>query len=489
MSIWNKYCIKKINESLKEEKHVDVLIIGAGMTGLNTAYYLKDFKNIAVVEANEVGYGVTLGSTAKINYLQSGIYRKISMLRTEVVASRYLKSQKYAVGQIKEIIESENIDCSFRKVPSFIFAHDEEEVDKVKKEVTFLLSNGVDIKRKELPKNICAFDSYMVEDTYIFNPIKYLKGLKNILEKNNVSIYEKTKILKIDKCDDQYVCYTEFAKIYAKSVVVASQYPYFTMPFMLPLKSYCEKSYMIVSRVKKDGLFTCINTQNPIYSCRFYEDGNDIYQISLSESHNIAFKSNDKYHFEQVQKRFNLKNSDIVLKYSNTDIITPDGLPYIGEIKENLYVACGFNTWGMTNSVLAANIISDDILNVNNEFSKLFNPKRVNLAHIFYLPYIMFSQAKSYIGSKLVRNKDWYSSRVFNMQEKGVSYGVYFDEVGGMHKVINKCPHLGCSLIFNETEKTWDCPCHSSRFDVDGKCIKGPSNYDISVKEKSTRKE
>ena len=119
----------------------------------------------------------------------------------------------------------------------------------------------------------------------------------------------------------------------------------------------------------------------------------------------------------------------------------------------------------MTNSVLAALIISDMIKGLENEYIEVFNPNRFNIANIVKLPYILASQTKSYLGPKINKNKIWYK-----------------DKKGIKHIIHNKCPHFGCSLIFNEKELTWDCPCHSSRFDIDGKCIKGPSNYDISYK-------
>ena len=161
--------------------------------------------------------------------------------------------------------------------------------------------------------------------------------------------------------------------------------------------------------------------------------------------------------------------------------MTTDRMPYIGKLKDNMYIACGYNTWGMTNGVLASKIISDLVMGIENKYTKLFNPMRFNLSNITSMPYILFSQTKSFLGTKLNKNKDWYN-RVKFYKKNGKNLATYKDKNGFNHTVYNKCPHLGCSLIFNEEEKTWDCPCHSSRFDIDGNCIKGPSNYDISYK-------
>ena len=480
MSIWNKEKLNTKNEVLDKDIDVDILIIGAGMTGMTTAYYLKD-KNICVVEASTIGQGVTLNSTAKINYFQQRIYTKIASLTSIDKASNYLKSQIYAIENIKKIIEDERIDCDFERVPSYVFANTENEVEPLEKEVKFLRSSGIKVEEKNLPFKITSYRSYFVNDTYIFNPIKYLQGLYNIISKK-VHIYEKTKIIKIEKCDGYYLCSGTNHHIKAKRVVLASHYPYFNFPFLLLLKSSIEKSYIVVSKVKEDKKYTCISSNNPTYSCRFYNDGKNVYQISLAESHNTSIKQNDLYHFKRVKEIFKLKEEDIVDKYSNTDIITSDSMPYIGELKENMYIGVGYNTWGMTNSILAAKIISDLILNNKNKFSNTFNPCRFNLSNIIKFPYILGSSAKSFLGPKLNKNKPWYPNSISFYHENGKSLACYKDKDGIKHIIHNKCPHFGCSMIFNEKELTWDCPCHSSRFDIDGKCIKGPSNYDISYK-------
>jgi glycine/D-amino acid oxidase-like deaminating enzyme/nitrite reductase/ring-hydroxylating ferredoxin subunit len=477
MSIWSIEEIKTKEEKLDKNIEVDILVIGAGMTGMTTAYYLKD-KNICVVDANKVGHGVTLNTTAKITYFQERIYTKIINSTNKINAINYLKSQRYAIDNIKNIIEKEKIDCNFKQVPSFVFANTKTEIEPLNIEAYFLKLNGIKIEEKDLPNKITNYKSYCVNDTYIFNPIKYLQGLYNILS-NNIHIYEDTKIVKIEKINNYYLCSGINYHIKAKKVVLACHYPYFIYPFLLPLKSSIEKSYIIVSKVKEDKNFTCISSSKPTYSCRYYSDKDNIYQISLSESHNTSVKQDDTYHFNRVKEIFNLKDEDIVMSYSNTDIMTVDYMPFIGKLKNNMYIGLGYNTWGMTNSVLAAKIISDMILNKENEYSKIFNPNRFNLSNIIKLPFILASQTKSFLGPKLNKNKSWYSSKITFDKD----LAIYEDNNGKKHIIHNKCPHFGCSLIFNEKELTWDCPCHSSRFDIDGKCIKGPSNYDISFKE------
>ena len=133
---------------------------------------------------------------------------------------------------------------------------------------------------------------------------------------------------------------------------------------------------------------------------------------------------------------------------------------------------------------MGGKILSDIVLEKNNKYIDLFNPKRgINSSNIIKFPVSMVSNMKSFIGSKINKNKSWYSDKVSFEKRNGKNIGIYVDDKNKEHVVYNKCPHLGCSLEFNEIEKTWDCPCHGSRFDIDGKCINGPSNYNINYKD------
>ena len=480
MSIWT---INEENRNIKQldkDMIVDILIIGGGITGLTTAYYLKN-KNICVVDANKIGYGVTKNSTAKINYLQQNIYSKIATTTNIYNAKKYLESQKYAIKEIKSIIDNNNIDCDLKQVPSYVFSNTIKDIKSLTNEIKFLKKNNIKIEEKELKINTNVFKSYNVNDTYIFNPIKYLNGLYNILTKKNINIYENTKILKIKQKNNKYICYSKNNKIIANKIVIATHYPFFLFPFITPIKCSLEKSYIIISKVNADKNLTYITNNNPVYSLRYYKDRNNIYQISLSNNKDLSKNLNDYDNFKSLQHKFNIKNKDIIMKYTNTDVMTPDYMPYIGEIKKNMYIGIGYNTWGMTNGVLAANLISNNILGKDTEYKEIFKPNRINNIILLKIPYYILNNTKSFINSKL-HKKQYENIKYY--KKNGKNLACYTDKNNKKHIIYNKCPHLGCSLNFNQVELTWDCPCHSSKFDIDGKCIKGPSNYDISYKNK-----
>ena len=214
-------------------------------------------------------------------------------------------------------------------------------------------------------------------------------------------------------------------------------YPYFLFPFIMPLKCSIEKSYIIVSKVKNNRNFTCINTKNPILSCRYYVDKDNAYQICVSKSHDISSHYNDSYYFDRVKEIFKLKEEDIVMKYTNSDIMTPDHMPYIGKLKDDLYIGVGYNTWGMTNSVLAAKIITDDILNIENEYKEIFKPNRMNVSNIIKLPSYIFNNARSFLSTKIIKNKKWYKNKVEFITKNGNCLAYYKDEKGKKHLVNN----------------------------------------------------
>lgn len=457
-SLWSSTKIRNSYKKLNKDIKTDILIIGGGITGINILYKLKD-KDVCLVERNKIGNGVTLNTTGKLTYLQDN-YDKI-IDHNEKSASIYLKSQIDSTKEIKKIINENNIKCDFEKTKSYLFVQNKKNIDKLKKVKNLLKKNNIKIEENDIPIVNSKY-SISVDDTYLFNPIKYIDGLCDLIDKNK--IYENTNIIDIKYKNNKYICKTEQNKIIANKVILATHYPYFIYPYFFPLKCYLEKSY-IISYKQKINNTSLISMDNPIISVRNYKD----YIIRLEESHNICNKVDDNKHFEKLLKK--VKNPDYI--WSNIDIVTNDYLPYIGYIKNNLIIATGYNTWGMTNSLLSGMIVKDLIDRKKNKYTKLFDPKRNK--NIIRMIEDASSTLKGYYEG--ITNKN---SKVKYSKINGIDVIIYEDE-DKKYIVKRKCPHAKCNLIFNEIEKTFDCPCHSSRFDLDGNVIKGPSKYNIKV--------
>ncbi len=465
-SIWLDTIKEKHFPTLKERKNVDVLIIGGGLTGISLLYELKDTNfNVCLVERGKIGHGITSKSTAKINYLQGITYSKIQKEVSKTSAHLYLHSQLDAIKRIKEIIAKEKIDCDFEEVTSYVYEMKEKKKE-LENEYLFLQKEGCPVKLED--HRISA------KNNYVFHPLKYLYALSEKCLEKQKEIYENTIITNIESQKDGYLC-TGTSTIYAKKIVLACHYPFLLFPFFLPLRTYIEKSYILAQKTPLYAKESWITTPKEILSKRYYSYKNESYEIILGASHILGNKKNERQNFSQIMQKHNPEYI-----WSNEDIMTSDYMPYIGSIQKDYYISTGYNTWGMTNSILGSMIIKDIILQKENPYVKVFEPyRKMNLAKIKQYPLNMGMNMKNFLENKIYKQKNWYPRNLFFWKQNGKLLATY-TENGKFYTVHPTCPHMGCSLIFNEVEKTWDCPCHASSFDKYGKCVKGPSKYDIT---------
>lgn len=473
-SLWD-LDLKNKYPSIKNNEKCDVLIIGGGLTGINTAYFLKDSKlNVKVVEKKVIGSGITARSTAKITYLQEDIYSKIMKYQSNRKARIYLQSQLHGINLLKSIIDINNIDCDLAYSPSFLFTKEENNINKVKRIEKFLNKNGIKTTlAQKLPNNVSIKYGFSVSNCYTFNPIKYLNEVANIID-DKIEIFENTRVTNIKKNQDEYMVSANGFEITCKKLVIATNYPFFILPYLFPLKSTLEKSYIKAS--KSEALnFNAINLDNNIESYRYYKDEFTTYEIRLGGTHELYTNNNEEINYKKIE----YENSNYF--WSNRDVITKDYLPYIGKIKKNVYIGTGYSTWGMINSCLAGELISQMIERKSANYKDLFNPKRVmGVWSLVRYPELIGKMSYSYIKGKIKPMKPWYNMIKYK-KIGNTKIFQYIDKDKHTHTVHANCPHMGCRLIFNEVDQNWECPCHGSTFDLDGKSIDGPSNKDISV--------
>ncbi len=452
----------------------DILIIGGGISGLTTAYFLKDkYKKIMLIDKSTIGNGVTSKTTAKITYLQGIIYQTLEKKFNKSIFKKYFNSQKEAIEILKNIITKNKISCDFEKVDSIIFTLEKSNIPKIKKEKEILQNFGVtviDVIHNKIEAGI------KVEDTYEFNALKYMDNLKNII-KNTISIKENVTANNIIKKDNKYCTHTNIGDIYSKKVIVTCHYPFFLLPTLIPLKTYIKREYINSSIIKQPQKYTAINIDKDLHSIRYYNN----YLIYTSNEQRLTSNINYKKNYDKSIQDFKYYfNKEPEYTWMNQDIISNDYLPFIGEIKNDLYIATAFNAWGMTNGTISGKVIYDLIIHKDSPYKELFNPNRNNINLLINSFLGSFHYLKVYIESLFKRNNPYY------IKIKGISYGVYKDENNVKHVIKLVCPHMKCNLVFNREEKTWDCPCHGSRFNIDGKLLEGPASKDLkcSVKEK-----
>lgn len=485
-SLWLKGIKTKLLPSLKEDITTDVLIIGGGITGISTAFYLKDTKlNVTLIDSDKIGYGATCKTTGKLTYLQELILNKIKKSYGIKVVEKYIESQKYAIELVKNNILNYNIKCNFESNSSYVFTEQNKYISKLKELNNILIKCKIDHKIcTNLPIKYPSKYAVKVNDTAVFHPVKYVLALKDICLEKGIHIYERTKAINLEKEDEYYIVKTKSNKIRAKKVVLACHYPFFLIPGLFSFKTYLEKSYVASGIVNKNKMFNAISCKD-IHSIRYHSDAKD-YVIYAGLSRPLGQNMNNEKNFDELlwHVRSNL-TKDIKYYWFNYDVMTPDSMPIIGHYQSdpNLFIGTGYNTWGMTNGSLAGKIISDLIQEKRNKYAHLFNPSRkVNIMKAVNILNYDLNSSVTYVLSKLKTNYSFYPKNVKVEMRNGKKCGIYIDEEGCEHVVSNICPHMKCNLVFNAIDKTWDCPCHGSRFDIDGKVIKGPSVYNISIK-------
>jgi len=473
-SIWLKGIKTKSNKKITKDIETDILIIGGGITGMSLAYFLQN-KKVTLIDKGKIGYGATSFSTGKLTYLQDSLIKN-----SKEKEDLYLRSQIDAINMIKNIIIENSIKCNYESNSSYLYATNSKEKRNIKKIEKILKRNNISYKVKDNNNLYNPIYSIKVDDTAVFNPCKYVLGLKELLN-NKIDIYENSTATDFEYKDNLFIVKVNDSYIKAKILVVATHYPFLISLGMIPFRTYIEKSYLTASNIDKNKKFNAIS-QGGDYSIRYYSDIDD-YMVYCSCSNRLNKNINNEEVVKNIswelKSRFNLKPKYI---WTNCDIMSLDSIPLSGKIEKNLYIATGYSSWGLTNGVMSAKIISDGILNVSNQYTELFDPNRSN--NIINLTVNNLSMAKTYVLSKVLKNYSFYNDNVSVYTEDGVRYGKYVDDKNVSHIVYNTCPHMKCNLVFNTISKTWDCPCHSSRFDIAGHLIRGPSCYSIKVEKK-----
>lgn len=490
-SYWNnsnKNIRKKFN-TLKDDMVTDICIIGGGITGISIGYELnKRNKDFIILEKDIIANKTTGCTTAKITSQHGLIYDYLINSFGKNFANNYLLANETAIKNIKNIIDKENIDCDFKIDSSYVYTSDKNNVQKIKNEASALnlLNHNFEyLTDIPLPLDIlCGIKFYNQAN---FNPLKYVYGLIKTFYKNN--IFEHSLVTKIKYKNGKYEIFANNKIVKCNNLILATKYPIKDIPGFYFLKLYQETSYAICIKTngkKFDGMY--INVDIPKLSFRWI---NDDTLIIGGNNHKTGDNVNtlDMYKYlEDIAKKI-YPNCKILHKWNSEDTISLDKLPYIGKfsnILPNLYVATGFNKWGMTSSNIVANIVCDKIENKKNKFEDIFNSTRFKpIKNIKELNNMIKESVYSLFINKIKirfkNNKENNNLNGFIIKEGNKLIGISRDEKGNIYKIKPICTHLGCLLNYNHLDNTWDCPCHGSKYNFDGKLIYGPSCKDLEI--------
>lgn len=478
-------------ESIKNNINVSVCIIGGGFTGLSTAYYLSKYLDVVVLEKDRICSHTSGNTTGKITSQHGLFYDYLKLSQSKEYAKKYLQANEKAISNIEDIIKKENIDCDFEKEKAYVFTAKQTEFDKIKTEQR-VVENLHEVKSK-IVKNlnlpIETIGAIEFDNQAKIHPIKYAYGLAKGILKNKGMIFENSKVDDIKKKNGKYEIYVNNNKVIADYVVMATRYPIMKIPGYYFLKMYQSTSFAIVADVKQelfDGMY--ISLETPTISFRTVKDGNKKLLLVVGYDYKTGSDDiKDGYaRLESVIRRM-YPEAEILYKWSAEDCITLDKIPYIGEYSNmmpNVFVAAGFNKWGITSSNLAANIITDKILKRENEYEDLFKATRVEpIKNRIEVGNMLKEAGKSIVLSKfkIPKNEEEKikigEGKIVNINNRKV--GVYKDREGKIYKVNPVCTHLGCELYFNNVDKVWECPCHGSKFSYEGKIIENPANKNL----------
>lgn len=487
-SLWIETTKNKINlKSLEGDEETEVCIIGGGLFGLTTAYYLtKCGKKAIVLEKGKIGSKVSGNTTGKITSQHDLFYAHLIDDYGEEYAKKYLEANEKAIENIKQIIKEEQIDCDFSMQKSYVYTTKEDEILEIQKEVEAVNKLGKKAKfidKIDLPikiKGAIEFDGQAQ-----FHPRKYMLGLANSIIKQN-KIYQYTTVTDVEKNGEKYNVYTDKGTVEAKYVVIASHFPIINMPGFYFAKMYQSTSYLIAIETKSQlpqGMY--INVKEPMYSFRTANcNGKEVLLIG-GVGNKTGEPIEDNSHYEKLEKKAKEMYPDckVLYRWNTRDCISLDKIPYIGEfsnLMKNVYVGTGFKKWGMTSTNVAANIIVDKIMKNENKYEEIFTATRMKPIKNRWEVENMLKQTVNSIALNKFKIEPYSIEQIKNdnaaiIEINGDNVGVYKDINGEIYAVKPNCSHLGCLLSWNNLDKTWDCPCHGSRFDYMGRNIYEPA--------------
>lgn len=491
MSIWKDKLTQSSFPSLQSDLTVDVAIVGGGITGLTAAYILsKAGKKVAVLEALKIGEGATAYSTGNLyNMIGSPGLHTIRSRFNEEKIKEVVESRGAAVDFIEQRVKEFNIDCDFVRVPWALFCEDEQGKSFVEKEKEAARQAGLTVTENfQIPLKINT--GFTVENQAQFNPLQYVVSLARSIQSPTCSIYEHTKVEDVTEGD---VCTvkTSGGTVTADYVIMATHTPkgiYFVHTSLGPYREYAV-AVKLNGEYPAPGVWWNMKSQEH-YSMRVYDTSKGKVLMVLGEMHKVGQKEHNNECFKNLEQflreRFDV--ATVEFQWSAQQFKASDGIPFIGLSTGNkkTYIATGFSADGLTYGTLASMIITDEILGKENKWSKTYDASRltpVASAKEFLKENI--NVAYEFIKDRITKDDADKLSEVKAGEGKiieidGKKHGAYRSADGQLHVVSAICTHMGCVNHWNEAEASWDCPCHGSRFSIDGEVLEGPAYKALS---------
>jgi glycine/D-amino acid oxidase-like deaminating enzyme/nitrite reductase/ring-hydroxylating ferredoxin subunit len=495
-SVWSEMTPPSPYRKLGGDVSVDVAIIGGGITGVTAARLLKRAgRSVALVESRRVGKGETSKTTAHLT--------QVLDTRTQTLISRFgvdgadlaMQGQRLALERIESFVDLLKIDCQFERVDGYLYAETAEGIKTVEAEEEAARRLGLSVTlMNEVPLPFPVARGLQFPEQAQLHPRAYLLALTEGIDGGGSYVFEQTDVLDVEEGEPCRVI-TDSGVISALDVIVAAHVPISTK-LAVHTKLAAYRTYVVGIAMPLPhpiGLFW--DTADPYHYIRsavvdgtsYLIVGGEDHKVGVSDDTTLPFKRLEEY----VGRHFARPVAPTDFRWSGQIIEPADGLPYIGRTSTSghVYIATGYSGNGITNGTLAALILTDQIQQIPNPWSELFDVNRFKpfaSARKFISENVDFP--KHLVGDRLAavaRSGDLNAIQPGEgmvLSVKGTKLAVYRNENGGLSAVSPVCTHLGCLVRWNTTEKSWDCPCHGSRFDPTGRVLNGPATSPLEAK-------
>lgn len=472
-SIWRKTHERKKNPALEGEMETEAVVIGGGMAGILTAWHLQQAGiSVVLLEAGQIGGGQTKNTTAKITSQHGMFCREFIEKKGENAAGKYVEANQAAVEEYKRIVKQKSIACDFVECDAYVYSKDGEKLRQETEAARKLGVNASFEKELEIPED-CA-GAVRFPGQARFHPLKFIEALAEEL-----TIYEDTPVKKVD----EHLILTNCARVKAGKIIFATHFPFIDFPGMYFARMHQERSYVLAleNAGSLEGMY--IGEGKDTLSFRQY----DKYILLGGQAHRTGENREGGRYAKLKEEAARLyPGSTVAAQWSAQDCITADGIPFIGQYasdRPDWFVASGFQKWGMSSSMVSAMILTDLICGRENPYAEIFAPGRFSSEE---LPQIMKDGGKAIKG--LAKRFFQLPKETAEGLQRGQGAvvetpqgkaGVYKTEENTICQVDTVCPHMGCKLSWNPDERSWDCPCHGSRFDCRGNLLNGPAQEGI----------
>lgn len=480
----------KLDTNLESE----IVVIGAGIAGLVTAVQLvEQGYSVTVIEADRIASGTTGYTTAKVSSQHGLIYDELIRTFGEEKARLYHEANEEAIRFLRDQTTRLAIDCELEEQDAYLYVASngpkQKQLEKERQAYERLGINGGDatdeVKRK-LPYPV--EQALVIRNQAQFHPVKYLLGLARHFTEQGGKLYEQTRATSVESKRTPTVLLESDHQIDAKKVIVATHFPFNDFKGLYFSKLEVHRSYIVSGMVGEDfpdGMF--MSADKPSRSLRHTHtaDGKRLGMFG-GENHLSGHETDTKANYQALadfaERQFHVPQVDQF--WSAQDLISLDKVPYIGQMTgddPNILLATGFAKWGMTNGIAAGLLLSDLLIGTPNRFRGLFDPNRSKLNK---QDAKQFAKNNADVAIELLKGKVSRTSRSADdlgndegglVRHDGKMVGGYRDPSGELHLVKTTCTHMGCDVKWNNGERSWDCPCHGSRFDHEGQVLEGPA--------------